>query len=86
MRIARIKTNQQQLRYFAAAICGLMAVFIVSHWLRAIFNKKSPSSGNYARRISRYVGTLYLPVSPVLLTMGQDCEKCSSPENSWVYL
>ena len=38
---ARTRTNQQQLRYFAAGICGLMGIFIIFHWIRYVFNKSS---------------------------------------------
>lgn len=56
---ARLRTNQQQLRYFAAGICALMGLFIVVHWIRYLFNKadsKSRSSSRVAypfRLISR---------------------------------
>ena len=36
---ARLRVNQQQLRYLAAGICALMGLFIVFHWVRYIFNK-----------------------------------------------
>lgn len=38
---ARLRVNQQQLRYFAAGICALMGLFIVFHWIRYICNKAS---------------------------------------------
>lgn len=51
---ARTYTNQQQLRYFAAAICGIVAIFVVSHWARVVSNKLSPSSkANPIRSMSR---------------------------------
>ena len=41
---ARLRVNQQQLRYFAAGICGLMALFIVVHWIRYLFNRATAGS------------------------------------------
>lgn len=38
---ARTKVNQQQLRYFAAGICGLMGIFIIFHWIRYVCNKSA---------------------------------------------
>ncbi|KAJ4419243.1 hypothetical protein N0V82_005046 [Gnomoniopsis sp. IMI 355080] len=52
---ARTLTNRQQLRYFAAGICGLMAIFIITHWLRVVFNKLSTPSKNPVRSASRLV-------------------------------
>lgn len=53
--IARTRINQQQMRYFAAGICGLMAVFILSHWLRWLFSN-GKSSKHPIRLLSRFVG------------------------------
>ncbi|PSR98996.1 ferric reductase NAD binding domain-domain-containing protein [Coniella lustricola] len=53
--IIRTQQNQQQLRYFAAAICGLIAVFILSHWLHLLLNHRSPQSNNPVRAITRKV-------------------------------
>ncbi|KUI55365.1 Ferric/cupric reductase transmembrane component 2 [Cytospora mali] len=36
---ARTRVNQQQLRYYAAGICGLVGIFIIFHWVRYVFNK-----------------------------------------------
>ncbi|ROV92348.1 hypothetical protein VMCG_09144 [Cytospora schulzeri] len=61
---ARTKTNQQQLRYYAAGICGLMGIFIIFHWIRYVFNKSTsrrttvpyfPSSG-HALLVAAYLG------------------------------
>lgn len=41
---ARLRVNQQQLRYFAAGICGLMGLFIVFHWIRFLFNRANSSN------------------------------------------
>lgn len=41
---ARLRVNQQQLRYFAAGICALMGLFIVLHWIRYLFNKATSKS------------------------------------------
>lgn len=41
---ARLRVNQQQLRYFAAGICALMGLFIVFHWIRYLFNRASSKS------------------------------------------
>lgn len=38
---ARTRVNQQQLRYYAAGICGLMGIFIIFHWVRYLFNKST---------------------------------------------
>lgn len=56
----RTKVNRQQLRFFAAGICSLVAVFILAHWLRVVFNKLSPSSTNPIRTVSRYVEESFL--------------------------
>ncbi|KAJ4395932.1 hypothetical protein N0V93_000148 [Gnomoniopsis smithogilvyi] len=61
---ARTLTNRQQLRYYAAGICGLMAVFIITHWLRVVFNKLSPSSKNPVRSASRLVRNLLVRKFP----------------------
>lgn len=41
---ARTHVNQQQMRYYAAAMCGLVGIVIVSHWARVVSNKLIPSS------------------------------------------
>lgn len=76
---ARTKVNQQQLRYFAAGICGLMGVFIIFHWTRYVFNKPAFRGSNITypvRVISRQVsrdGYQYRS----LLTMRKECEKAT---------
>jgi hypothetical protein len=41
---ARQAATEKQMTYFAAAICGLMAIFVLLHWTRFLFSKASKSS------------------------------------------
>ncbi|CAN8106228.1 unnamed protein product [Discula destructiva] len=67
---ARTRVNQQQMRYFAAGVCGLIAVFILAHWLRVLFNKLSTSPKNPLRTVSRFVRNLLVRSFPGLPSTG----------------
>ncbi|KAI3393953.1 hypothetical protein diail_3432 [Diaporthe ilicicola] len=73
---ARLRVNQQQLRYLAAGICALMGLFIVFHWIRYVFNKanskhRSPSSVAYPfRLISRNARKLLVRKIPGFTSSG----------------
>lgn len=35
---------ERQMKYFAAGICGLIAIFVILHWTRALYSKIARSS------------------------------------------
>jgi hypothetical protein len=37
---------EQQMRYFAAGICGLIAIFVILHWTRALYSKIARTSSS----------------------------------------
>lgn len=43
---ARQKVTEQQMRYFAAGICGLMGIFVILHWTRYLFGKVARRSSS----------------------------------------
>ncbi|KAB5515238.1 ferric reductase NAD binding domain-containing protein [Coniochaeta sp. 2T2.1] len=42
----RQRVAEQQMRYFAAGICGLIAIFVILHWTRALYSRITRSSSS----------------------------------------
>lgn len=42
----RQRVVEQQMRYFAAGICGLIAIFVILHWTRALYSKLARNSSS----------------------------------------
>ncbi|KAF3760842.1 hypothetical protein M406DRAFT_343011 [Cryphonectria parasitica EP155] len=81
--LIRTQKNQQQLRRYAAGICGLMTIFIVTHWLRLILRnllvRKVPgftSSGHVLVVVAYVAINLSLTLTNVTMSISGIANRC----------